>query len=171
MTNSSENWYSWTKRMLTVGATAYWAACQMHAGMCILQMAESRKNSLIGYKPKLSRLRTRWEESLVRPMVFHTLWEMTQKTEAKNNHHLWERKEQLKTRVLITYFYQSCYTEWISFTHIFSCQSKFRWRKCLPPLSLSLDPAGRDPGSWGSENSYICQLFVRNPRIFQLQLS
>ena len=80
LTNSSENWHSWTKRMLTVGATACWAACQIHAGICILRLAETKENIFTGYKAKLSRQNKKRGKPKPDLMVFRTLLPMTQKT-------------------------------------------------------------------------------------------
>ena len=54
LTDSSESLHIWTKRLLLLGSAAFFDACQMHAGICILQLVETRETILTGYKAKLS---------------------------------------------------------------------------------------------------------------------
>lgn len=46
-------------KYMTIGSTASLAVCQVHAGTCILWMAESKKNILTGHKATLLRHSTR----------------------------------------------------------------------------------------------------------------
>lgn len=54
LTDSSESLHIWTKGMLLLGSVTFFDACQMHAGICILQLVETRETILIGHKDKLS---------------------------------------------------------------------------------------------------------------------
>ena len=89
LTNSSESYHGWTKRMLLIGSAVH----QMHPSTYILRLVETRGNILTGDRVSLSGHRTRWKENLIK-LWFSSLYQWH--TE-QNNNYLWIiKREYLK---------------------------------------------------------------------------